>query len=84
MGSIKEINIKNRTYYFFEDMINIKNFDPNLLRIDKKSYESIAIYQIGYITVKDSKYININTVNPFYLIINEVDGQVEEINGNKY
>ena len=44
MGSIKEINIKNRTYYFFEDMINIKNFDPNLRRIDKKSYESIAIY----------------------------------------
>ena len=54
MGNIKEINIKNRTYYFFDDMINIKDFDPNLLKIDKKSYKNINIYYIGYITVKDS------------------------------
>ena len=84
MGSIKEINIKNRTYYFFDDMINIKNFDPNLLGIDKKLYESIDIYYIVYITVKESEYVNTNSVNPLYLIINEVDGYVEEINGNKY
>ena len=37
MGNIKQINIKNQTYYFFNDMINIKDFDSNLLKIDKKS-----------------------------------------------
>ena len=41
MESIKEIIIKNRTYYFFDDMINSKDFDPNLLEIDKKSYKNI-------------------------------------------
>ena len=61
MGNIKEINIKNRTYYFFDDMINIKDFDPNLLKIDKKSYKNIDIYYIGYITVKDSGYVKVNS-----------------------
>ena len=65
-------------------MINIKNFDTNLLRIDKNSYESIDIYYIGYTTGKDSEYLSINSVNPLYLIINEIDGYVEEMNGNKY
>ena len=36
MGNIKQINIKNRTYYFYNDMINVKNFDSNVLKIDKK------------------------------------------------
>ena len=36
MKNIKEINIKNRTYYFFDDMINIKDFKPSLIKIDKK------------------------------------------------
>ena len=84
MGNIKEIKIKNRTYYFFDDMINITNFDPNLLKIDKKSYKNIDIYYIGYITMKDSDYVKINSVNPLYLIIDEVDGHFEEKNGNKY
>ena len=53
MGNIKEINIKNRTYYFFDDMINIEDFDPNLLKIDKKLYKNINIYYIRYITMKD-------------------------------
>ena len=44
MGSIKQINIKNRTYYFIDDMINIENFNPDLLNIDKKSYKNIGIY----------------------------------------
>ena len=52
MGSIKEINIKNQTYYFFQGMINIRNFHSNLLKIDKKSYKYIDIYYIGYITIK--------------------------------
>ena len=44
MGNIKEINIKNQTYYFFNDMINIKDFHANLLKIDKKSYKNIDVY----------------------------------------
>ena len=78
MGNIKEINIKNRTYYFFDDMINIKNFDSNLLKIDKKLYKNIDIYYIGYITMRDSDYVKINSVKPLYLIIGEADGYIEE------
>ena len=52
MGNIKEINIKNRTYYFFNDLINSKEFDSSLQKIDKKSYKNIGIYNIGYITIK--------------------------------
>ena len=84
MGNVKEINIKNRTYYFFDDIINIKNFDSNLLKMDKNSYKDINIYYIGYITVKDSDYVKINSLNPQYLIIGEVDGYIDEKNGNKY
>ena len=84
MGNIKEINIKNRTYYFFDDMINIANFDPNLLKIDKKSYKNIDIYYIRYIIMNDSDHVKINSVNPLYLIIDEVDGHFEEKTGNKY
>ena len=64
MGNIKEINIKNQTYYYLDDMINITNFDPNLLKIDKKSYKNIDTYYIGYITMKDSDYVKIKSVNP--------------------
>ena len=52
MGTVKQIDIKNRTYYFYNDMVDIKKFDWNLLKIDKKSYKDIGIYNIGYITVK--------------------------------
>ena len=81
----KKINIKNRTYYFLNDMINIKDFDPSLIKIDKKSYENIGIYYIGYITIEsisNSEYIN--SVNPLYLIIGDPDGYTEENNRNKY
>ena len=85
MGNIKQISIKNRTYYFFNDMINIKDFDSSQLNIDKKSYKNIDIYYNGYITRKGiSDYENINSVNPLYLIIGEVDGYIEKNNGNKY
>ena len=49
MGKAKQINIKNRTYYFYNDMINLKSFKINLLKIDKKNYRGINIYYIGYI-----------------------------------
>ena len=75
MGNIKQINTKNRTYYFFTDMISIKDFDSNLLKINKKSYINIGIYYVGYITIKSiSEYNSINSVNSFYFIIGEVDG----------
>ena len=67
MGYIKEINIKNQNYYFFDDMTNIEDFDPNLLKIDKKSCKNINIYYIGYITMKDSNYVKIKSVYPFHL-----------------
>ena len=52
MGEVKQINIKNRTYYFYNDIINLKSFEPNLLKIDKKHYKGINMYYIGYITIK--------------------------------
>ena len=55
MGVAKQINIKNRTYHFYNDIINLKNFKSNLLKIDKKSQKSISIYNIGYITIKKKK-----------------------------
>ena len=65
MGVIKQIDIKNRTYYFYNDIIDLKDFDAGLWKIDIKSYKDIGIYNIGYITKKkidDCK--NINSVNP--------------------
>ena len=75
MAKIKDININNRAYYFYDGIVNIKNFDSNLLKIDKKSYKNIAIYYIGYIT-KEGKY-KINSVNPLYLLAHEIDGFIE-------
>ena len=66
-------------------MINIKHFDSNLLKIDKKLYKNIGIYYIGYIRMKIFDYIHIHSVNPLYLIIDKVDWYTEEEkNGNKY
>ena len=52
MGEVKQINIKNRTYYFYNDIINLKNFESKLLKIDKKWYKNIGIYNIGYMAIK--------------------------------
>ena len=62
------------TSYFFNDMINIEDFDSNLLKIDKKSYENIDIYYIVCITIKDFDYVKTNIVNPLHLIIGKVNG----------
>ena len=79
MGEVKQINIKNRTYYFYNDMINLKYFQPNLLKIDRKSYKNIGIYNIGYITIKKiDDYENIYSVNPLYLNVNHANGYIEE------
>ena len=85
MGTIKEINIKNRTYYFYNDIIDLENFDSSLLKLDKKSYKDIGIYNIGYITIKKiGDCENIYSVNPLYLRITHANGYIEEINENKY
>ena len=79
MGQVKEINIKNQTYCFFDDMLDIKNFHSNLLKIDKKSYKYIDIYYIGYITIKKFGVCeNIQSVNLFYLIIHSATGHFKE------
>ena len=82
-NKIRDIDLKNRTYDLFNDIIKIKIFDPNDIKIDKKSYKNILIYYIGYVTMKDSKYVKINSVNPLYLIFNKVNGYFEEISANK-
>ena len=85
MGTVKQIYITNRTYYFYNDMINIKKFDSDLLKIDKKSYKDIGIYNIEYLTVKKiDDYENIYSVNPLYLIIAHANGYIEEKGINKY
>ena len=84
MGKINELDIKNQTYYFYNDMINIKKFDSNLLKIDKKPHQDFDVYYIGYITIKkigDCK--NIHSVNPLHLIINSATGYFKEKNGEK-
>ena len=62
----------------------MKNFDSNNIKIDKKSCKSILIYYIGYVTIKDLKFIQINSVNPLYIIFNKVNVYFEETNGKKY
>ena len=86
MGEVKQIEINNRTYYFYNDIINIEEFDSKLLKIDKKSYKVIDICYVGYITIKKTDDCeNIYSVNPLYLIIGKVDGHIKcEKNGSKY
>ena len=89
-GTVKQIDIRNRTYYFYNDIIYLESFKSNLLKIDKKSYKDIGIYNIGYITIKKiGDCENIYSVNPLYLRITHASrytecNSVEEINGNKY
>ena len=79
MGEVKQIKIKNRTYYFYSKIINLKNFDSILLKIDKKSYKNIVIYYNGYITIKKiGDCENIHCVNPLYLQVNHAIGYTEE------
>ena len=82
MVTIKQLNIKNRTYYFCEDLINLKYFDPKLLKLGKKPSIEISIYYIGYWSKKPE--YNINSVNPLYLLISELNGFIKEKEGSKY
>ena len=85
MEVLNQIDVKNQTYYFYNVMINIKKFDSNLLKIDKKSYKDNGIYNIGYITIKKIDcYENIYSVNPLYLVGDHASGYIEEKEVNKY
>ena len=85
MGSIKEINIKNRTYYFYNDIIDIKTFDSNNLKLDKKTYKDLDIYNIGYVTIKKiGDCYDVNSVNPLYLRIDNASGYIKEVNKDKF
>ena len=85
MELVKQIDIKNQSYYFYNEMINIKKFDSNLLKIDKKPCKGISIYNIGYITIKKiDDYKNIYSVNPLYLTITHISGYIEKKGVNKY
>ena len=85
MGSTKEISIKDRTCYFYNDIIDLKTFDSNILKLDKKTYKNLHIYNIGYVTIKKiGPGYDVNSVNPLYLRINNASGYIEEINEDKY
>ena len=73
---IWEMNIKTRTYYFFDDIINIKNLDPNNIKIDEKSYKNLLTYYIGYMTPNNIKHL--------YHIINIEKRYIKESNWNNY
>ena len=87
MGEVKGFNIKNRTDYYFEDIIEIRKFESNLIKIDKKSHRDFDIYYISYNTIKKlsncnchchCNYKNIRSVNPLYLIIHSATGYFGE------
>ena len=85
MRNLKDLSINNRSYNFYNDIINLKDFHSNLLKIDKKQYREIDIYYIGYITIKKiDDCENINSVNPLYLMIHSATGEFKEHNGKKY
>ena len=84
MGKVKQINIKNRTYCFCND-IDLKKCDARLLKTGKNSYKNVGIYNIGYITIKKiDDCENIYRANPLYLIIAHANGYIEEKGVNKY
>ena len=79
METIKQINIKNRTYYFYNDIINLDEFDESKIKVDKKDFNDIDIYYLGYEHKKKiSKCDVINSVNPLYLRIVDINGQFEK------
>ena len=79
MGELKQINIKNRTYYFYNDIIDLDEFGESKIRVDKKDFNDIDIYYLGYEHKKKISECNvINSVNPLYLRIVDMKGQFEK------
>ena len=76
--------IKNRTYYFY-NIIDIETFDSNMLKLDKKSYKNLDIYNIGYVTIKKIGHgYDVNSVNPLYLRIDNASGYIKEENEDNF
>ena len=80
--TIRQLNIKGKTYYFYNDLINTKNFNINNLKLDKKGVLGDDVYYIGYIAKKPQSHVF--SVNPLYIIINKMKGHFEEVDGDKY
>ena len=79
MGELKQINIKNRTYYFYSDIIDVDEFDESKIKVDKKDFNDIDIYYLGYEHKKKISECNvINSINPFYLRTVDMNGQFEK------
>ena len=78
----RQLNIKNGTHYFYNDLINVLNFEASSLKLGRKTWKDIDIYYIGYVDKKPDW--NVNSVNPLYFLISRVYGYVSEKNGNKY
>ena len=72
----RQLNTKNRTYYFYNDLINVLNFEANNLKLDKKRWKDIDVYDVGCVDKKPDW--NVNSVNPLYLVINRVCGYVSK------
>ena len=82
MAITKQMNIKNKTYRSYNDLINLFDFDSNMLKLDRKTFRDINIYYIGYVAKKEE--YKINSVNPLYLLIYKKDGFIEEKRENRY
>ena len=83
MGKIKQIIIKNRTYYFCNDIINLDEFDGSKIKVDKKNFNDTNIYYLGYEYKKKNTECNeINSVNPLYLRIIDMKGQFKKGKGD--
>ena len=80
----RQLNIKNKSYYIYNDLVNILNFEASNLKVDKKSWKDVDIYYIGYVDKDKPSEWKINSVNPLYLIVNRVFCFVGEKNGAKY
>ena len=85
MAELKQINIKNRTFYFYNDIINLDEFDGSKIKVDKKDFNDIDIYYLGYEHKKKCSKCNvINSVNPLYLRIINIKGQFEKGKDNAW
>ena len=72
----KEIDIKNSTYYDFNDIIKVEDFDPDILLIDEKSYENILVYNIWYKKLIDCK--------PRCITFDKIDGFIRVYDRTRY
>ena len=84
INKFRDIDAKNRKYYFFDDTTKIKNLDPHKVKIDESSYKGIPIHNIKYMTFKDLRYTKCNNANPLYLIVSKINGYFERIYENIY